>query len=416
MFEKKSLVRQHLSEVHYLCRKSFYGKARDHQCCNCKVMFETEEAMNMHVCRVTPKEKGLKMCKICNIKFPKRNNLVLHNLHFHTKEKPFACDLCDFKTKIVKSLTLHKRRIHEQVKDEVCPFCGLELRDKYGLQCHIQSIHSSGEKKFVCDKCGASYATKQSLKYHQNEKHRTFSFCGLCDKIFPTTHNSRALRMHLSNDHQIDCGLEDYYICWMCHKGYTCVKELDDHLIMLHDMPKDEEGCQICNTKPFATKTTLKMHVLESHNIDFSKASNPPFINKLFDILREYNSQTETSDSVPCPICHKRFKYERTMVDHRRQVHEKESHVKCDKCDYSTYQPHMMKRHMAQVHTDARMFTCDQCPYTAKRITELRVHKRRIHENFRKFQCSHCDKGYNAKGQYAKHLLTNHNVVYQYNA
>ena len=357
-----------------------------------------------------------KVCELCNIKFDEKDELLRHNLSFHVTEKKFACDQCDFKTKIATSLAIHKRRIHEMAKDEVCPICGKELKDKYILQMHMDTAHNTSEKKFVCDKCGAFYAPQVSLKNHIKDKQRSYTLCTLCHKMFPSSRGCRELRVHLCNEHQVNCGLKDFYVCWKCHKGCLSVKELDDHLIADHGMIKDEEPCQVCEKKSFATKATLKLHVMESHDLDLSRASNTPFINDLFEVIKEQNVRTEPLSGVPCPVCHKMFTQKRSMVDHQRQVHEKESHMKCEFCDYSAFQPGLLKKHVAKKHLRTIIFECDQCPYTTPERGTLRVHKQRVHEKIKNFECSHCGKGFFKKPAYAQHLLKVHSVVYQYNA
>ena len=101
-FDLLALVKEHVTEKHRVCRKSYYGKPRDHQCHVCKLMFQTEEGCNIHKCRfdcnMTGDEKwGISHCDVCNLDFAGRDLLLNHNLTYHVTEKKFACDLCDFK-------------------------------------------------------------------------------------------------------------------------------------------------------------------------------------------------------------------------------------------------------------------------------------------------------------------------------
>ena len=67
------------------------------------------------------------------------------------------------------------------------------------------------------------------------------------------------------------------------------IRTLDDHLSHEHGMEKHQHRCQLCQDKAFSSIVTLKMHVLKSHEINFSKVVSDPFILKLFDIVTEPN-------------------------------------------------------------------------------------------------------------------------------
>jgi len=136
---------------------------------------------------------------------------------------------------------------------------------------------------------------------------------------------------------------------------------------------------------------------------------------KLFNIITEPNMQTMPGSGIPCPVCQKKFSSNRSLSDHRRQVHEKANHIKCPHCDFSTFQPYMLKRHVQRQHTKTTKFDCDQCSYFTYDVGSINVHKRRIHNKTMSFQCTECDKRYEKKREYAQHLLQSHNIVYQYN-
>ena len=94
--------KDHVIEKHRVCRKSYYGKPRNHQCHVCRLMFETKEDCNVHKCRFDCNMAGVEKwgkshCDVCNLDFAGRDLLLNHNLTYHVTEKKFACDLCDFK-------------------------------------------------------------------------------------------------------------------------------------------------------------------------------------------------------------------------------------------------------------------------------------------------------------------------------
>ena len=196
---------------------------------------------------------------------------------------------------------------------------------------------------------------------NKREKHPEYNLCSFCDKMFIQTCK---LRSHLINEHDAKCGAKDFYVCWKCKKCCSSFKDLDEHLTSEHEMNKHEHRCQLCQDETFSSRVTLKMHVLKFHEIDFSKVSNTPFIHKLFNIITEPNVKTIDGAGVPCPVCQKKFASNRSLSDHRRQVHEKANHVKCDHCSYSSFQPYLLKKHIERQHTTTNEYKCDQCSYS----------------------------------------------------
>ena len=319
-----------------------------------------------------------------------------------------------FQTKLAKNLTIHKKRVHDKIREEICHVCGKAFFDKVVLRQHVNDMHTEGEKEFVCEKCGATYTSMSSLKGHVREKHPVYYLCAYCDKKMYLS--QKKLRVHLLNEHSVKCGTKDFYVCWKCKKCCSSFKDLDDHLISEHEMKQDEHRCQMCQDKTFASKITLKMHVVEFHDIDFSKVSNTPFIRELFNIITEPNIQTMPGSGIPCPVCQKKFSSNRSLSDHRRQVHEKANHIKCSHCDFSTFQPYMLKKHIQRQHTKTTKYECDQCTYTTYDYHAIGVHKKR-HDKTKVIQCSECDKAFvkEKRREYAQHLLQSHNIVYQWN-
>ena len=318
-----------------------------------------------------------------------------------------------FQTKLAKRLQVHKKRKHEQLREEVCHICGKAFFDKYNLKEHLNFMHTDKNTEFVCEKCGASYTTIKSLKDHTLKKHPVYYLCAYCDKKMFLSH--KKLRFHLLNEHSVKCGTKDFYVCWKCQKRYLSFKDLDDHLANEHEMKKDEHRCQLCQDKHFSSRVTLKMHVLEIHDIDFSKASNTPFICELFDIITEPNIQTVSGAGLPCSVCEKKFSCKSSLSDHFKQIHDKSNHVKCPHCHFTTFKPYILKRHIQRQHDKTTKYECDQCSFFTYDCGSIKVHKRRIHNKTLSFECSECEKKFEKRKKYAEHLLQSHNIVYQYN-
>merc|ERR1712004_368057 len=103
----------------------------------------------------------------------------------------------------------------------------------------------------------------------------------------------------------------------------------------------------------------------------------------------------------------------RTLSDHKKQVHDKANHIKCDLCDFSTYEPYRLKRHKQTKHEKIQ-YHCDLCDYSSTYKSSLKKHKLAKHEKIKPHQCTKCEKNFYSKQNLANHYLCAHNILYQY--
>ena len=326
---------------------------------------------------------------------------------------------------MARNLTAHKKRKHDQVKENICYICGKGFGDALGLKVHIKMRHidASDVKQFVCDKCGASYPYETSLRQHYNLKHPVFYLCSCCDKIFKSL---KKLRVHLLNAHKVKCGMKDFYVCWHCQKCLTSSKELDDHLCIEHNMNRNENKCLTCTDKFFSSKITLKMHLMECH--EFNPIEDVSYKGEFANAMANDTSaaqalslksmqvvaDTSLKEGARCDICGRMLSCTRSLAVHFKQVHDKSNHVKCDQCDFSTFQPYMLKRHKLEKHDRSTKYDCDQCSFTTYYAGRLRTHKRRVHDKYKPNKCTECNESFDAKYKLAMHMLAEHNIVYKY--
>ena len=427
-FDELPLVKEHVKNAHGVSKRKQYGKPRDHQCHVCHAMYETEEKLNNHMCSYTfnsSDKVGENKCQICDIEFKNREKLSSHNLAFHVTEKRFECDQCNFKAKVARSLTLHKKRKHQKIKEDICYICGKAFADAASLKGHMKARHLEEPRQYVCDKCGATYPFEMSLRRHVSLKHPVYYLCTCCEKLFTSL---KKLKVHLLNDHNIKSGSQDIYVCFKCQKCCASSKELDDHYFIDHQMPRgDEFKCTTCKDKSFASRITLKMHLMESH--EFNPIEDVSYKSEFANAMSEDASQAAqtlalksmhvVADSnlkgVRCDVCGRMMSCNRSLSDHKRQVHDKANHIKCDLCPFTTFQPYMLKKHKLRQHDKSVKYDCDQCSFTCFNKNGLMGHKKRMHFNIRpQHKCTECDSTFDAKYKLAVHMLREHNIVYKY--
>jgi hypothetical protein len=410
-------IRDHQREKHNYFQSITIGEPRPFQCHVCKATFKTEKSLGLHICRVfNIREKGQPIkCHLCEATFPRLDEYRLHMGTFHMKEKKFQCDQCDFKGKTSFHVSKHVDRVHRKVGQDVCHICGKTFASAVNLKYHLETIHSSGDKKFVCDKCGASYTCLRTLKGHVKSKHPVYYMCTFCEKLMTTPFK---LKLHLFEGHKVKEGIKTLYVCSICQKQCSSCKDLDEHQKIEHNQPTNGEGqtCKICDdfVTSYSSRITLKIHILETHEVNFGQGIEDPYICELFDITPSQEHKELMAYGVECQQCHKMFATDRRLFEHRKSVHEKSSHVKCDYCDFTAWQPHLVKRHMEGKHIRSTKYECDKCKFVAYEKKSFRLHQRRVHEkDLGKYKCSECGKGFTIRTNYMQHLLRSHDIVYQ---
>ena len=128
----------------------------------------------------------------------------------------------------------------------------------------------------------------------------------------------------------------------------------------------------------------------------------------------EYFFEKNNITGVRCDVCGRMLSCNRSLSDHKRQVHDKANHIKCELCRFTTFQPYMLKRHKQRNHDKTTKYDCEQCDFSTYDKGRLRVHKRGVHEKIKPHKCTECTSSYQTKYRLAVHMLREHNIVYKY--
>ncbi len=417
-------IRKHLKDLHGFNKSTVninFGPPREFQCSQCKSLFESEEKMQWHNCRFynKPREPGKDYfeCDLCGERFLKQEQYGDHYL-FHMQERKFPCDMCDYKGKDNLALTLHKKRVHEKNCSHVCDLCGKSFMNGFELKIHTKRIHFRDKKDFICEQCGQAFTESLSLSVHRRKEHPSFRLCTFCGKVFTGV---REMKKHLVFEHQVKSSNKLVPICPECKDECANLVTFDDHMVMCHNMKRDF-SCIKCDLA-FTTKTILKIHMIEVHNLNPLKCS--PEEAELFDTVTVQTShlmsraKSPTSARKPkgqfsCDQCHKVFREQRILVCHRKQIHETSLHqYKCDRCSWSTYAPNLLNKHVRERHEKPRDFPCEHCSFATFSQSRLNSHIRQIHDKVRRHKCPTCEKPFSLLSHVANHMLKEHNIVLQ---
>ena len=338
----------HIKSQHYpKVKASMYGAPRDHQCPECKLMFQSEDSLGLHTCgQVLPswtgKTKGqTKKCPDCDMTFKKSYDLLRHKAVKHSKEKNFACDQCDYKASLPTLLKKHQRRVHSENRERkhLCNLCGSMFMEKTQLWSHISYIHGKSLEDSMCYSCGIVIKTgvgmtKHLKEVHNREVNRTdinIIKCEACDIEFS---DLEALRLHFRQDHK---HLKNRpkavarYNCTECDKVFYSKSQLEGHINRSHVKEK-KYPCTRCSAA-FYDARSLKVH------------------NDAHDGVNQHK----------CTTCGNEFKTKYLCERHVKTVHEKTEMYMCQTCSFKTFHAYSLTAHIQQVHQKYRPHKCDIC-------------------------------------------------------
>jgi KRAB domain-containing zinc finger protein len=371
----------HIRANHYeKVRQSMYGPPREFQCQQCKIMFQTNGALGLHLCGQVPpswdgKFKQPNQCGDCGKTFRKRYDMLSHITKAHTKTKNFACEHCDYKASVPFLLTKHVRRMHsERVKSHLCTQCGSMFSERTHLMSHVKYVHKVTKENSICYSCGMVIRTeagmlKHIMEIHGKQVNRTMNEdptkpfkCETCSQEFS---EFEVLRKHLRDEHKSERdkslinGVEGKpkikyrYACPHCGKLVSNKYSLEHHINKIHELGK-RYPCSYC-PKAFFDSQSLKKHELKHTGIC-----------RLHD----------------CHVCGKEFSSKSLCLRHVKSVHEK-----------------------------TEVYVCDTCGFRSFHAYSLTAHIQQVHEKYKPNKCEYCEEGFFYKRDLEKHYTKAHQVV-----
>uniref|UniRef100_A0A183AT95 Protein krueppel n=1 Tax=Echinostoma caproni TaxID=27848 RepID=A0A183AT95_9TREM len=109
-----------------------------------------------------------------------------------------------------------------------------------------------------------------------------------------------------------------------------------------------------------------------------------------------------------CEVCGKRLERARTLMLHKRAVHEGYRPFACEFCDFRFTQKGHLKQHIEAVHKDEKTCDCSVCGAPFRTEAELANHRLSTHELKRLFHCDLCDKNFTQANKLLIHKSTVH--------
>ncbi|ELU07801.1 hypothetical protein CAPTEDRAFT_74545, partial [Capitella teleta] len=300
------------------------------KCKVCGNLFESRPALLAH-----KMEHAAFKCEVCGDSFQRKSIWRLHMSKVHGMNMADGCRFpgCSRVFRELRQLRVHQT-LHTCEKPLLCELCDYSCRHKSSLVWHMKNKHAD---KCTCKACGFSFDNAEEMWQHKMEKHLD-DLQFLCDSCEYRTQSRMELQSHMLCTHGNEVGDMKEYLCFICSKGYSSKRGLNNHLMRHSEEGPPGYDCQVPGCKSrLVSKSALRNHVRRVH----AKKPVAPVHSAV--VLDAAGSEA----LLFCDFegCDKSFKEAKHLKVHRMQ-HTDERPLKCELCFYSCRQRNSMNWHM----------------------------------------------------------------------
>ncbi|XP_060877127.1 LOW QUALITY PROTEIN: PR domain zinc finger protein 10-like [Metopolophium dirhodum] len=349
--------------------------------------------------------KHIWLCVACDLKFSKRETILIH-IKLHEDEFD------------VEQVTL---------TDTTCPECNSEFHQTEELIKHVY-VHSFTDNRmglggtfYNCYQCDRRYRNAIHLRSHQ-AKHKENELkpykCNMCDKRFL---NTVVLTCHVRTHFE---GV--IYDCPMCRLTFVDLKSLKGH-VHSHAV-NNIFYCPMCPLQ-FNTYKLIRKHIrARHHGIEFGcEYCNSSFSSR-FNLNVHMLSHSDQRDFL-CTMCGKQYKRKDKLKIHMNKVHysikkPSKTQLKLEARAEKKAQQIQLKTTKTMLEYESSEFKCDKCLVGFKRRGVYVNHLALRHPEIsldsvpslnqpvmpkaKMYMCLYCDKMYKTNAKRKSHILKNH--------
>ncbi|XP_073964039.1 uncharacterized protein [Choristoneura fumiferana] len=359
-------------------------------------------------------------CDVCQRRFMYRKTLMTHMRLQHqkmdepnkklarnqdlTKEKPHCCDVCQRRFMYRKTLLYHMRRRHKKPKER-----NEQLTHETNLKKEKPNGCSVCRKRFVYRKSLITHMRKHPGSKLDTQVTPPFSLdkesqnlilekphcCKICPRRFVyrktllthmrVRHPKANDRLKHTQDHEKEKSNEP-------NKHLTRHPKATENLTHTQDHEKEKPHCCTICQRRFVYRKTLLTHMRVRHPKANNRLKHTQDHEK--EKSNEPNKQLthnpDLTEGKPhcCDICHKKFMYRKTLVNHMRLRHQKvelnkqlaqnrDKHQKVIESKNQQVTPPNSTKH-EQDHGKEKLQCCDICQkrfvYRKSLISHMRKH------------------------------------------
>ncbi|XP_065351322.1 zinc finger protein 490-like [Cloeon dipterum] len=340
------------------------------------------------------------------------------------KKRKYVSGVCFYCGKRYTQLAGHVKKKHKEAIKCGIWGCMTYFHTKEEKEQHMQHyLHKKREKpceskNFRCNFCeiGKLYSSLKSRRQHINRKHPELVACSLvgCIEYFKSKPD---MILHINSWHNRGTN-QNLFQCEHCEYFTTSKYVLRKHEQAKH-MPQTFK-CDGCDAS-FGSKCLVKLHYKKFHTFDVCKSCGqdvaygikehhrtPSVCSKCklkFTCSGLYQLHRKSCKQAPysCKECGESFNVCNKLNNHVRKFHTlfKNIKLRCDHCDYSTFEKGRMAEHMQWRHLP-KTIKCGECNQLFASECIFKKHKHMRHEYVR---CAECDK------EMSRHNMFKHRTI-----
>ena len=252
--------------------------------------------------------------------------------------------------------------IFSEIDTENCHFCkhnekvlnlGEEIIQTLKNHCRIHRIQA------VCNHSNVNKLIAERWLKEQKSKLPKTTYCVICDQ-------KKAERK-----------------CPMCNNIFEMQKELNHHIITVHD-----------GKKPFQCKTCLAFCSTETNLV-----------------LHEEKKHKNPEKKIECNICKRIFSFT-YLKYHMKTFHNtRKQDFLCTKCPAKFYNKSQLTIHFDAVHEGKKLYKCSNCNMSFAHNHGLKGHMSAVHEKKKPHLCPTCGVSFADKGNLTKHIAAVHKGI-----
>ncbi|KAL5240392.1 hypothetical protein ACI65C_007802 [Semiaphis heraclei] len=379
--------------------------------------------------------KHYAQCNLCvNAKNNSKNNYRMKLRSNNNIQQIWMCMSCDLKFSKRETILIHIK-LHEDefdvervtLTDTSCPECNSEFHQTEELIKHVY-VHSFTDNRmgiggtfYNCYQCDRRYRIAIHLRAHQ-AKHKENELkpykCNMCDKRFL---NTVVLTCHVRTHFE---GV--IYDCPMCRLTFVDLKSLKGH-VYSHAV-NNIFYCPMCPLQ-FNTYKLIRKHIrARHHGIEFGCEYCNCSFNSRFNLNLHMLSHSDQRDFL-CTMCGKQYKRKDKLKIHMNKVHyskkkPSKTQLKLEARAERKAQQIQIKTTKSMLEYESSEFKCDKCLVGFKRRGVYVNHLVQRHPEIsldsvpslnqpvapkaKMYMCLYCDKMYKTNAKRKSHILKNH--------
>ena len=334
----------------YKTRKGKEPKQKKQKKVKIKIKKEDEGPKRTRKRRYIQEENGWK-CLICNVLFPKKNQIRHHSdTCFESFDDGYKCGAC-------KELYASIPELKEHLNSN--------------LDCYNGTVPT-----LICESCPKPHIFYNQRKYqaHVLRQHSVIK-CEECNVQMDDDRNKYI--EHLAVVHGKNSATQLFY-CSGCTRAFLRKENLDKHIEGGHHdrkvFPCDKCG-KNCNSM-----AALKYHLKKHENSTFRCKYCPKVLTSQQGLSNHENMHNGMAEHL-CNECGMSFVTRQRLVDHTRWKHTFERPYVCDLCGASFVRSYKLVVHKRRVHTGERPYSCEHCDWRGVDSSDLIHHRKKHHKN-----------------------------------